>query len=129
MRNPGYSLIRHRDQFVIQELFFRLQTQEADFVTLAQDYSQGAERQTCGFVGPCELGTLHARLAKLLRVAKLHQVNAPFKIEDWFVIVKLEAWLPAQYSAAMEQRLLDELFQQWLAEQMAEQITLLKDNP
>lgn len=123
-----YSLIRHTDQAVIQELFFRIQAQEDTIANLAAQYSQGAEQQTYGLVGPMEMGRVHPRLAQQLRLAKPAQVNAPLQLENWFVIVQLESWLPAQFTPEMEQRLLDELFQQWL-EQQLQGIELLKDCP
>jgi parvulin-like peptidyl-prolyl isomerase len=115
-----YSLIRHADRAVIQELFFRIQAKEDIIANLAAQYSQGSEQQTNGLVGPMELGRVHPRLAQLLRIAKPGQVNSPIQLENWFVIIQLEKWLPAQYDPATEQRLLDELFQQWLEQQLKE---------
>ncbi|MCG9890912.1 MAG: peptidyl-prolyl cis-trans isomerase [Thermosynechococcaceae cyanobacterium MS004] len=113
-----YSLIRHPDRGVIQELYFRLQTGEDTIANLAAQYSQGPEHQTYGLVGPIEMGRIHPRLAQQLRAAKPHQVNSPLQLETWFVILQLESWMPAQYGAEIEQRLLDEQFQQWLEQQL-----------
>jgi PPIC-type PPIASE domain len=121
-----YSLIRHSDRAVTQELFFRIQAQEDSIANLATQYSQGSEQQTHGLVGPVELGRIHPRLAQQLQKAKPGQVSAPIQLENWFVLIQLEKWLPAQYNPATEQRLLDELFQQWL-EQQLKQVELQGD--
>jgi parvulin-like peptidyl-prolyl isomerase len=113
-----YSLIRHTERAVILELFFRIQAQEDTIANLALQYSQGSEQQTHGLIGPIELGRVHPRIVQQLRVAKPGHVNAPLQLEDWFVIIQLEKWLPAQYDFTVEQRLLDELFQKWLEQQL-----------
>jgi hypothetical protein len=120
-----YALIRHSELAVIQELFFRIQAKEDTIENLAAQYSQGSEQQTRGLVGPIELGRVHPRLAQQLRIAKLGQVSTPLQLENWFVIIQLEKWIPAQYDSATEQRLLDELFQRWL-EQHLQQVELLE---
>jgi hypothetical protein len=123
-----YSIIRHVDRAVIQELFFRIQAKEDTIANLATQYSQGSEQQTRGLVGPMELSRVHPRLAQQLRIAKPDQINPPLQLENWFVIIQLEKWLPAQYDPATEQRLLDELFQQWL-EQQLKQVELQEISP
>jgi parvulin-like peptidyl-prolyl isomerase len=123
-----YSLIRHANRAVVQELFFRIQAKEDTIANLAAQYSQGSEQQTQGLVGPMEMGRVHPRLAQQLRIAKPSQVNAPIQVENWFAIIQLEKWLPAQYDPATEQRLLDELFQQWL-EQQLKQVELQENGP
>jgi parvulin-like peptidyl-prolyl isomerase len=123
-----YTLIRHSDRAVIQELFFRIQTNEDTMSNLSAQYSQGAEQQTYGLVGPVELGRVHPRVAQQLRKVKPGQVSFPLQLENWFVILRLETWLPAQYDFYTEQRLLDELFQQWL-EQQLRQVELQGDRP
>ncbi|NER85308.1 MAG: hypothetical protein F6K42_38600, partial [Leptolyngbya sp. SIO1D8] len=42
----------------------------------------------------------------------------PRRIGDWYIVVRLEKFFPAQLDEAMEQRLMDELFQQWLKGQL-----------
>ncbi|MGH2416454.1 MAG: peptidylprolyl isomerase, partial [Microcystaceae cyanobacterium] len=61
-----FSLIRHPNRELMQELYFRLVEGEQSFTELAILYSQGVEAQTQGIFGPIELGQLHPILAKLL---------------------------------------------------------------
>ncbi|HEY9665349.1 MAG TPA: peptidylprolyl isomerase, partial [Coleofasciculaceae cyanobacterium] len=47
-----FSMVSTQDWNVAQELYFRLQEGEQTFAELAAQYSQGAESQTQGIVGP-----------------------------------------------------------------------------
>lgn len=113
-----YSLIRTQDASLAQELYFRLRDDGAAFAELAQQHSQGNEAQTGGMVGPVELSVPHPTLAKLLQISRQHQLWAPTKIGDWFVIVRFEKLVPAQLDQAMRQRLLNEQFQAFLKQEM-----------
>ena len=117
-----YSLIRTRDQGIAQELYFRIQEEENSFAQLAKDYSQGAEAQTGGLVGPVELNVPHPQIAKMLMSSKPGQLWPPLPIGEWTVILRLEKFLSAQLDPPTEQRLLNDLFQQWLMSQMQQQI-------
>jgi parvulin-like peptidyl-prolyl isomerase len=113
-----YGLIRLQDLGVAQELYFRISEGEQSFALLAREYSQGPEAQTGGLVGPAELGTLHPTLAKVLTVSQPEQLWAPMQLGSWWVIIRLEKFIPAQLDETMRQRLLAELFQNWLQEQL-----------
>jgi len=117
-----YSLIRTRDNGIAQELYFRIQEEENSFTQLAKDYSQGAEAQTGGLVGPVELNVPHPQIAKMLMSSKPGQLWPPLLIGEWTVILRLEKFLSAQLDPPTEQRLLNDLFQQWLLSQMQQQI-------
>lgn len=112
-----YSLLRVKDAAVAQELYFRLESNEASFTDLASKYSKGPEANTGGLIGPADLGGCHPRLAEMLRVSQPEQLWPPTRIEDWWVIMRLEKFLPTQLDEALRRRLLDELFSQWLQEQ------------
>jgi parvulin-like peptidyl-prolyl isomerase len=114
-----YSLIRTRDPGIAQELYFRLLAQEQSFADLARDYSQGSEAQTGGKVGPVELSSLHPTLAKLLGTRPAGQVWPPLVLGEWVVLVQLEQFIAAELDAPLRQRILDELFDHWLREQLA----------
>ncbi len=112
-----YSLLRVKDAAIAQELYFRLESDEANFTDLAAKYSKGPEANTGGLIGPADLGGCHPRLSEMLRVSQPEQLWPPTRIEDWWVIVRLEKFLPTQLDDGLRRRLLDELFSQWLQEQ------------
>ncbi|WAL61009.1 peptidylprolyl isomerase [Thermocoleostomius sinensis] len=113
-----YSLIRTPDRDIAYELYFRLQANEQSFANLAAQYSQGPEAETGGLVGPVELGTYHPDFAQLLANCPLGVVSPPLQLDDRFVVLRVEARIPAQLDATVQQRLLDEQLEHWLSEQM-----------
>jgi len=113
-----YSLIRTKDKGIAEELYFRLQEREQTFAELAYQYSQGPEAQSGGIIGPVELGTIYPNLGQLLSLSQLGQLWHPMPLGEWLLIVRLEKLIPAQLDEFMRQRLLRELFEAWLQEQL-----------
>jgi parvulin-like peptidyl-prolyl isomerase len=113
-----YSLIRTQDIGIAQELYFRLQDDQASFAELARTHSQGPEAETGGMVGPVELETPHPTLAKMLSISQPGQLWPPTKVGEWVIIVRLEKLIPAQLNEGVSQRLMNELFNQWLQAQL-----------
>lgn len=118
-----YSLIRHHDQDIAYEIFFRIQAKEASFADLARKYSQGFEAHTGGIMGPCSLTYPHPAISKLLTVSQESQLWSPRLIGEWYVILRLEKLLPAKFDQEMGQRLIDELFEQWVTEKVQKMVT------
>lgn len=113
-----YSVLRTHEPELAQELYFRIQAKEQSFAECAAQYSQGIEAQTSGLIGPVELSVPHPKLAKMLTIGKPGQLLPPTRLGDWFLVVRLEKFIPAVFDEAMRQKLLNELFKQWLNEQI-----------
>lgn len=113
-----YSLIRTQHPGIAQELYFRISEGEQSFAEAAKQFSQGPEMSTGGLIGPMPLGKLHPSLTKLLSVSQPGQVWPPIQLANWWVVVRLEQLLPAQLDEATRQQLLDELFHNWLENQI-----------
>jgi hypothetical protein len=124
-----YSLLRVKDMGTAQELYFRLQAGEQDFAELARQYSQGPEAQTGGLVGPFELSTLQPQLAQILANSKPGQISPPVYLNEWFVVVRLEKMMAAQLDEPMQQRLLNELFKEWLQQQLLQSVPTPTPHP
>jgi glycosyltransferase involved in cell wall biosynthesis len=116
-----YSLIRIRDAAAAQELYFRLLEDEQPFAELAAQYSQGSEARTGGLMGPVAMSTPHPNLARILAASQPGQLSPPTRVGEWWIIVRLEKYMPARLDESMQQRLLNELFASWLKEQLQEQ--------
>jgi parvulin-like peptidyl-prolyl isomerase len=115
-----YSLLRVKDAHLAQELYFRIQDKEATFTELVKQYSGGQEAEIGGMVGPQELSVPHQSLAQRLAALKPGQLSPPLQIADWFVIVQLEKWLPAQLDKSMQARLIDEMYEQWMQRKLSQ---------
>jgi parvulin-like peptidyl-prolyl isomerase len=113
-----YSLIRTKNVGISQELFFRIQDRENTFAELAKEYSQGAESEAGGLIGPVELSAPHPQIAQILKSSKPGQLWPPTQIGEWIVIVRLEKYFSCELDLPTRQRLRNDLFQQWLIAQM-----------
>jgi parvulin-like peptidyl-prolyl isomerase len=125
-----YSLIRTFDAEVAQELYFRIKAGEQTFAECASVYSQGQEAQTQGMLGPVPMSQPHPAIAQKLTISQPGQLWPPMKLDEWFVIVRLEKLIPAQLDDAMRSTLLNHLFETWLAEEISKaQLTIHDDAP
>jgi parvulin-like peptidyl-prolyl isomerase len=113
-----YSLIRTEDIGIAQEVYFRMIDGEQTFEDIARQYSQGAEAQTGGLIGPVELSTPHPAIAQLIATQSPGKICQPIKLDQWYVIVRPEQIIPSQLDEPMRQRMIDELFQTWLQEEL-----------
>lgn len=113
-----YSLLRVEDGTLARELYLRIAEGEADFAQLAAAYSQGPERATRGVVGPVPLLQAHPRLAELLRTSQPGQLRAPLRIEQWWLVVRLESLRSASFDTATRERMARELFEEWVEQEV-----------
>lgn len=124
-----YSLLRTQDMEAAQELFFRIKAKEQSFADCAKEYSQGAEAQTGGLIGPVPISQPHPVIAQKLASIQPGHLLPPIKLENWVVIIRLEQHIPAQLDDNMCATLLNHLFEQWLGEQLQQMsISLTKDD-
>lgn len=124
----SYSLLRVKDFHLAQELFFRLEAGEATFPELVKQYSQGQEAETGGLIGPHELSIPHPTLAQKIRSLKPGQFAAPLQVADWFVIVRLDKYFPAQLDDKMRERLREEIYDRWISGKVKSTAQLLAIN-
>lgn len=113
-----YSLIRTKDMGLAQEIYFRIQEGEQTFDELAREYSQGPEANTGGLLGPVPVRQPHPLIGQLLSVSQPGQLWAPRALAEWFVLVRMEKFIPAQLDDAMRRRLIEEMYENWLSEQL-----------
>ena len=113
-----YSLLRVEDAALARELYLRIAEGEADFAELAASYSKGPERSTRGVVGPVPLLQAHPALAELLRTSRPGQLQAPLRIEQWWLVVRLESLRSASFDTDMGNRMARELFDEWVDEEV-----------
>jgi len=113
-----YSMFRTKDMGLAQEIYFRIKEAEQSFADLAREHSQGSEAHTGGLLGPVPIYQPHPTLAKILSVSQPGQLWPPRKLGEWFVIVRLEKMIPAQLDDGMRRQLMDELFENWLREEI-----------
>ena len=114
-----YSMLRVRERAKAVELHLRLEEEEATFADLASNFSEGSERQINGLIGPMELGRINPVLGERLRISTPGQLWPPFEAEGWWVLLRHERHLPAQLDPPMQQRLIDEMYELWMRDQVS----------
>jgi parvulin-like peptidyl-prolyl isomerase len=112
------SILRTKNAELAQELYFRLKEGEQNFADLAPQYSEGPEAQTGGLIGPVVASTMHPKLMQILSTSQPGKLCPPQRLEEWFVIVRLEQYLPAQLDDTIRRQLLERRFQEWLEQQI-----------
>ena len=109
-----YSLIRTKDAFLSEELYQQIREGEAEFSQLASSYSEGAERNNGGRVGPVPLGAAHPDLVTRLRSCEPGQLLPPFAVGDTWLVLRVDRLIPAPLTDELRQRLLGELLQEFI---------------
>jgi hypothetical protein len=109
-----FSMLRDRDHELTRELFFRLESGEESFESLAARYAEGRESGSGGRLGPMEMKQLHPALARVLSTAQPGVVNLPVVIDGFGVITLLHEKIAAQLDESMKQHLVNQLFHEWV---------------
>ena len=109
-----FSMLRNKDHELTRELFFRLESGEETFESLASRYAEGREAVSGGRLGPIEMKQLNPALARVLSTAKPGVVNPPVVIDGFGVITLLHEKIPAKLDDAMKQNLVNQLFHEWV---------------
>ena len=121
-----YSLLRLGSSFLARELYLQIESGESNFADLAKRYAEGPERNTNGIVGPVSLTQAHPVLVEKLRVAQPGVLLEPFRIADWWLVVRLERYSPATFTEEVSDRMCREMFDAWIAEQTTSTLSRLE---
>lgn len=113
-----FSLIRVESQGVAEEIYMRLIENEDSFENLASEFSMGPEKNSRGVVGPQPLSQAHPALAELLRISVIGELWTPQKLDQWWIIVRLEARSGAELNDESKAVLAEQKGNQWLEEEI-----------
>jgi PPIC-type PPIASE domain len=117
-----FSVIQVKDIRFAQELYCRITEQHQSFCQLATTYSNGSTAKQGGSIGPINYLQLYPQIQHYLRGLKVQQLSPIFQIDEDYVFLKLDRWLPAQLNPQTAYKLLDELFEEWLQQQIIDRI-------
>ena len=125
-----YSLIRVKDKFLAQELYFQILEDGSKFGELASKYSEGQEKITKGIVGPIPLSQGHPVLQEKLKTSQAGKVNTPILIENVWAITKLESKQDSTLNDEMELLMAKEIFNESINKKVNETVKkLIKEKP
>ena len=109
-----YSLITVKDSDLAYELYLQIDSKESEFSALAKKYSSEGNTNKMGIIGPQSLGKVHPVLKEKLLTAKKGELLNPFKIDRWWVIVRLEEKIEAKLDDFVRQKITLSLFDKWV---------------
>ena len=121
-----YSLLRLANNFLARELYLQIESGESNFADLAKRYAEGPERNTNGIVGPVSLTQAHPVLVEKLRVAQPGVLLEPFRIADWWLVVRLERYSPATFTPEVSDQMCREMFDSWIEEETTTTLSRLE---
>lgn len=124
-----YSLLRLENTFLARELYLQIESGESNFADLAKRYAEGPERNTNGIVGPVSLTQAHPTLVEKLRVAQPGVLLEPFRISDWWLVVRLERYSPATFTDEVSDQMCQEMFEAWIQEETMVGLSRLESEP
>ena len=123
-----YSLLRVKTQNLALELYLRIKEKESTFKDIAHKYSEGKESTSGGIIGPVAINNVHPILAKLLNISKKDQLWKPRKIENWWVVVRLEEIRNTELNDQIKNMLSIELGNNFLNKEFEKFIKINHDN-
>ena len=109
-----YSLITVKESDLAHELYLQLDSKEADFSSLAKEYSSEGNTNKMGVIGPQSLGSAHPVLREKILIAKKDEISNPFQVDKWWVIVRLEEKVEAKLDDFLRQKITLSLFDKWV---------------
>ena len=121
-----YSLLRLENSFLARELYLQIESGESNFADLAKRYAEGPERNTNGIVGPVSLTQAHPVLVEKLRVAQPGVLLEPFRVSDWWLVVRLECYSPATFTDEVSDQMCHEMFEDWIDKETATILSQVK---
>ena len=108
------SLLRVKDQYLAFELYHRIKAGEENFYELSWRYGEGKEKNNGGRLLRQRFDQLPSGLHPLLRKLKPGEVLKPHKMGEWFVVVVLDEFIPAQLDEATQVLLLNRELRRWV---------------
>jgi len=109
-----YSLITVKESDLAHELYLQLDSEEAEFSSLAKKYSMEGSTNKMGVIGPQSLSSVHPILKEKLLTAKKGELLNPFRVDSWWAIVRLEEKIEAKLDDFTRQKITLSLFDKWV---------------
>ena len=106
-----YSLIRTSDHQLAKELYLQIEGGEKNIYELSEKFSLGDEKFSKGIVGPIPLNQSHKLICQKLNSSKEGELLEPFKINDWWIILKIEKLLKIKFTPKLERSICNDLFE------------------
>ena len=112
-----YSLIRVKDKFKAREIWIQINEKESEFNDMALKFSEGPEKMRQGIVGPVPLLQANPKVCETLRSLQPGELAQPIAVGEFYLIIRLEQYLPATLDEQTRRTMSTELFEKWLKDE------------
>ena len=109
-----FNIIRVKNKDLAYELYFRLDSEESDFVNLSESFSYYSELYPKGLFGPKNLQGINPVIFNKLIIASLDEIIQPFQVDEWWIILKLIKKKKAKLDKSNSEMLLIEIFNKFM---------------
>jgi len=113
-----YSLIRVSSENMAYNLYLQLEENPDSFEHVARSFGEGFEKKNGGRIGPVSLSLGDPALTSRLRGSRVGELIQPFKVQEWWLLARLEELQSARFDDEMRHRMCQELFDEWLNKQV-----------
>jgi PPIC-type PPIASE domain len=121
-----FSVIQVKSLDLAQELYFRIKEQKQPLHRISIAHSEAATAKQGGTIGPISVLQLHPLIRHYLTGIQPGQLSPIFQLDEHYMFVRLDRSLPIQLTPQTEQKLLDEIFEEWLQKQIVDRIGKIK---
>lgn len=112
------SVIQVGNLQLAQELYCRIKEENQSFARVATAYSDSQSAKRGGVIGPISLLQLHSSIQYHLAGLQPKQLSSIFQLDEHYILLRLDRSLPVQLIPQIEQQLRDQLFEEWLKQQI-----------
>ena len=109
-----YSLLRVNESLALE--LYKIKEGEG-FYGFIEKLFRGSEAKNGGLIGPTNVKQTHPILAKILLISEKKQLWPPRKIDDWWVIVRLEELVNTELNDKIALMLACELGDKYLSKE------------
>ena len=124
----SYSILRSQSRAKITELYMRLVEEEDTFSSLAEEFSEGPESHSSGYISPRPLHTIDSEIAERLKVSRPGQLWQPFQNDQCWMLLRLEKFIPCELDSNTSSLILDTLFNNWMNEELQKALSEIKSS-
>ena len=109
-----YSLIQVKDPDLAQELYLKLESNENEFSELEAEHSIDLEKNKKGLNDAIPLMRIHPLVRKILKSSEIGIINEPVNLGEYWVIIRLDEIIQAEFNEKMKETLSKDLFEIFL---------------
>ena len=109
-----FNIIRVKNSFLANELYFQIDCKESEFQILSEKYSFFSPLYPNGKFGPSNLKGFNPIIRNKLFSENVGNLIKPFQVEEWWLIIKLIEKKHAKLDKKTSKMLLKEIFDKFI---------------